>query len=271
MAPTRTSPTENTGYTDDTHPYRSLSAVRHTIITSTDNDRFTARSIHTQHTPGHSRRCRRPVQRIGRHAAGIGTLEPLQDTIARRRYPGGMVPLRTLSARKAVVHDRPTVPRRGLLRTGGLLHVRRTPSALDDRTGRGAYPRPVCRTGRQSHPLLHPRGRRWHRNSQRSNTQPGTHPCRQHPQMGHRQYDGHQQRPGPFRRPGRVVRRGGRRCPLLRRGDVPQKSRSPRGVERGERPAVCSPSAPNRIRRMGGAPSRRSPDLQYLYLQPDGR
>lgn len=24
MAPTRTSPTENTGYTDDTHPYRSL-------------------------------------------------------------------------------------------------------------------------------------------------------------------------------------------------------------------------------------------------------
>ena len=53
-------PTENTGYTDDTHPYRSLSAVRHTIITSTDNDRFTARSIHTQHTPGHSRRCRRP-------------------------------------------------------------------------------------------------------------------------------------------------------------------------------------------------------------------
>ena len=191
MAPTRTSPTENTGYTDDTHPYRSLSAVRHTIITSTDNDRFTARSIHTQHTPGHSRRCRRPVQRIGRHAAGIGTLEPLQDTIARRRYPGGMVPLRTLSARKAVVHDRPTVPRRGLLRTGGLLHVRRTPSALDDRTGRGAYPRPVCRTGRQSHPLLHPRGRRWHRNSQRSDTQPGTHPCRQHPQMGHRQYDGH--------------------------------------------------------------------------------
>ena len=42
-------------------------------------------------------------------------------------------------------------------------------------------------------------------------------------------------------------------------------------LERGERPAVCGPSAPNRIRRMGGTPSRRSPDLQYLYLQPDGR
>ena len=157
---------------------------------------------------------------------------------ARRRRPCALVRRRVLPGGAAAVHLRQRFPCRGVLRAGGVVAVRGTPDRRRGGCGE-ADPRPLCRPGRQDDALCLARGARRAGRRQRDRPPPCAGTGGQRPQVGYGQCRCDDLRTPATGRLRGVVRRGGRRCSLLGRRDVPQGCTGLRRMERGECKALC--------------------------------
>ncbi len=110
---------------------------------------------------------------------------------------------------------------------------RRSSSAISSPRSRcrGMRTGHVCRTGRQDDHILDTRRLRRACRRQRNKPHPLAGSCRQRKTLGTGQCLGHEQRAAPCGGIRRVVRRSGRRCPVLGRRHVPQDGRGAHGVD----------------------------------------
>ena len=170
-----------------------------------------------------------------------------------------------LSARATRLHLRPLFPRRGLLCAGSGFDVP-APSHRPVHRHPGALPRPLCRSRRKIDRCHGFAPGRQSGGEQRGGTQPGLYPGREYGQMGLALLDSHPQRGGRLCPTRRVLRRGGYRCTLLGRGDVPQRSQChSRMVARRCGPLRRTPAADSH-RHLAGSATGRTAHLQHLHL-----
>ncbi len=129
----------------------------------------------------------------------------------------------------------------------------------------------VCRTGRQDDHILDTRRLRRACRRQRNKPHPLAGSCRQRKTLGTGQCLGHEQRAAPCGGIRRVVRRSGRRCPVLGRRHVPQDGRGAHGVDPPRRGDMRRPSARDPRRGLADTAAGRHTAVQHLHVQPHRR